>query len=47
MDASRGRALSLGVAILLAGIVAALLLVSPALGGGTDEVVATFPPPAL
>ena len=43
MDASRGRALSLGVAILLAGIVAALLLVSPALGGGTDEVVATFP----
>ena len=43
MDGSRGRALSLGVAILLVGIVAALLLVSPALGGGTGDVVASFP----
>ena len=43
MDALRGRALSVCVAILLVGVVAALLLVSPALGGSTDEAVATFP----
>ena len=42
MDALRGRALSLGMAILLLGIVAVVLLVTPARGGG-DGVVTTFP----